>query len=65
MNENASSYGAVGLVFSILSLFVFPFIFGVIGVVFGYKGAETSHGIVAFIIGLVSIIFALVRSCYS
>ena len=60
-NNGGGSLVVLGYVFSGLSLLIFPFIFGVTGLVFGIVNAakgNAGHGVVQILISVVSIIWA-------
>lgn len=60
-NNGGGSLVVLGYVFSGLSLLIFPFIFGVTGLVFGIINAakgNAGHGVVQILISVVSIIWA-------
>ena len=55
MKKEPNGFGIAGLVIALVSMFAYPFILGIIGIVFGAINSESGAGKAAMIIGVLSI----------
>ena len=62
-SNETNGFGVAGFVLAIVSLFLFPFILGILGMVFGFINSESGLGKAAIIIGIISIIWAIIVAC--
>ena len=63
-NKHGGAYAAIGWIFAIVSLFVYPFIFGVLGVVMGIIATkkESKSGLTAIVASVVFMAIGLMFS---
>lgn len=58
--KEKTNYATISIVFGVCGLFVLPFIFGILAVIFGTisVGKENSKGYIGIILGVINIISA-------
>ena len=63
MKNEINGFGIAGFVLAIISLFFFPLVLGVISIILGMFNSESGIGKAAIVIGVLSIIWALILAC--
>ena len=63
-NDNTlNGFGVAGFVLSIISLFFFPILFGVLAIIFGGLNYDNGLGKASVIIAIISMLIAIIISC--
>ena len=63
MKNEINGFGIAGFVLAIISLIIFPFVLGIISIIFGGINSESGFGKAAIVIGIISLLWALIIAC--